>query len=133
MSKSNGVWTVTIDNSAGAGKDISQDIVSVQVSTPRGMQDVTSVAATNNERLALLIDGKFTLSGVWDSAADLAHAVFSTITSSTATRTCVFALPGSKTLTMECLLSDYQVSMSGGATTWTVNGELAASTAFGWT
>jgi hypothetical protein len=133
MAKTAGVWSVTIDNASGTGKNISQDVLTVSVDTPRGMADVTSVSSSNNERLALLIDGKFSLSGIWDSDADLAHAVLSTVSSSTVTRTCVFALPGSKTLTMECLLSNYAVSMADGKTAWSCDGVLAAATAFGWT
>lgn len=133
MAKSTGTISVTIDNSSNAGKDLSLDILSVTTSTPRTHVDVTSVGAAAMERLATLIDGKATLKGQWDSDANLAHAVLSTMTSSTATRTCVFVYPGSKTLTMECYIEDYQLDYSAGNCQWSVSLVLADGVAPAWT
>lgn len=132
MAKVAGAWTITVDDADGSGQDISNDVGSVDVDTPRTLVDVTGVDKTANERLATLIDGTVTLSGFYNAAANKSHAVFSTVTSDTDTRTCVFGLPGSQTLTMEMLCTNYALKYQNGQTTWTVNLQLANGTAPAW-
>jgi len=140
LTKASGLTTsVTVDNAAGAGKDISNDITSFNVSTPRGVQDITGLDKSAVERILLRADGNISMTGVYNaSTADKSHDVFKSIptqsgTGTGATRTVVIVYPGTKTLTMECVLTDYQVSMGAdGSLTWTVPGQLADGTAPTW-
>ena len=140
MTKASGLTTsVTVDNAAGAGKDISNDITSFNVSTPRGVQDITGLDKSAVERILLRADGNISMTGVYNaSTADKSHDVFKSIptqsgTGTGATRTVVIVYPGTKTLTMECVLTDYQVSMGAdGSLTWTVPGSIADGVAPTW-
>lgn len=130
---------MTVDDAAGAGKDISNDITSFDVSTPRGVQDITGLDKSAVERLLLLADGQITMNGVYNaSTADKSHDVFKTVptqsgTGTGATRTIVIVYPGTKTLTMECVLTDYQINRAAdGSLTWTVPGQIANGTAPTW-
>ena len=132
MAKSTGITTsLTIDNAAGAGQDISNDVTSVTTNTPRGLQDVTGLDKAAMERLLLLSDGTITVNGVHNSA--LSHTVFSTLHSSDATRTVVIGYP-SATLTMEMVISEYSLNRAqDGSLTYTANLSLANGTAPAWT
>lgn len=140
MTKASGLTTsVTVDDAAGAGKDISNDITSFNISTPRGVQDITGLDKSAVERILLRADGNISMNGVYNaSTADKSHDVFKTVptqsgTGTGSTRTVVIVYPGTKTLTMECVLTDYQVSMGAdGSLTWTVPGSLASGTAPTW-
>jgi hypothetical protein len=126
--------TVTIDDNAGTGRDLSNDITNFEIATPRGTQDVTGVDKYAMERLLLLADGSATFNGVFNDAANRAHAVFSTIPSSAAVaRTVVIAVSG-QTLTMEMLLTDYPLTRAAsGELTFAVPGSLSDGTAPAWT
>ena len=91
------------------------------------------------ERILLRADGTISINGVFNaSTADKSHDVFKTVptqsgTGTGSTRTVVIVYPGSKTLTMECILTDYQLSMGAdGSLTYTVPGSLANGTAPTW-
>lgn len=139
MAKVSGLTTsVTVDDAAGAGQDLSNDILSFNVSTPRGVQDITGLDKSAVERLLLRADGTISMNGVFNSATSKSHDVFKTVptqsgTGTGSTRTVVIVYPGPKTLTMECVLTDYQLSMGAdGSLTWTVPGSLANGTAPAW-
>lgn len=140
MTKVSGLTTsVTVDDASGAGKDISNDITSFNVSTPRGMQDITGLDKSAVERILLRADGEIQMNGVFNaSTADKSHDVFKTVPTQSgsgtgSTRTVVIVYPGTKTLTMECILTDYSLSMGNdGALTWTVNGSIANGVAPAW-
>jgi hypothetical protein len=137
MAKGSGAGiTVTVDNASGSGKAISNDITSIDIGTPSGVQDVTAVDKSAVERILLLRDGTITLNGVFNPAADMSHAVLSTCVSSIVTRTVVIVYPGTPTatLTMEVLFTDYQLKRGeDGSLTWTAPGQLANGTAPAWT
>ena len=133
MAKEAPALTVTVDNSAGSGKNISNDITSVTMDTPRGLIDVTGLDVASFERLAGLGDGTVTLNGVFNDAADKSHAIFKDIATSAAIRT-VLLLRSGQLLTMEILFTSYNVNRgTDGGLTWTATGQLAAVTSFGWT
>lgn len=139
MAKVTGITTsVTVDDAAGSGNDLSNDITNFSVSTPRGMQDITGLDKSAVERILLRADGTVTLNGVFNSAANKSHDTFKTIPTQSgsgtgSTRTVVIVYPGTKTLTMECILTDYQVTMGNdGALTWSVPGSIANGTAPTW-
>lgn len=136
MAKVSGLTTsITVDDSGGTGRDISNDVTSFNVSTPRGSQDITGLDKSAVERLLLRADGNITITGVFNSASNKSHDVFKTVPTQagTTTRTVVIVYPGSITLTMEMVFTDYSVPMAAdGSLVWTATGELANGTAPTW-
>lgn len=101
MAKESGLGaSVTIDDSGGSGRDISNDITNFSISTPQGLQDITGVDKSAMERLILLSDGSFSLTGVFNDASNMIFDVFKT---RTGTRTVVMVHSG-QTLSMEMLI-----------------------------
>lgn len=138
MAKESGIgMTVTVDAADGTGDDLSNDITSVQISTPRGMQDITGLDKSAIERLLLLADGTITLNGVFNDAADKSHVALKTIptqasTGTGSTRTIVIAISG-QTLTIECVGQDYNLNRAqDGSLTWTATFLQANGTAPTW-
>lgn len=139
MAKVSGLTTsLTVDDAAGTGRDISNDVTSFNFNTPRGVQDITGLDKSAMERLLLRADGTFTINGVFNSASNASHDVFKTVPTQSgsgtgSTRTLVAVFPGTKTMTAELVLTDYSVSMGDdGSLTWSVPGSLANGTAPTW-
>ena len=133
MPKETGIaMTVTVDDSSDAAKDISNDVNSITFDTPRGVIEVTGVDVASIERLAGLADGTVTINGTFNDAANKSHDVFKDIATNTAIRTVAIAISG-QTLTMEILFTSYALNRgTDGALGYTATGQLAATTAFGW-
>lgn len=134
MAKESGlaIAGLTIDNSAGSGQDIRNDVTNFQFSTPRAVQDVTGVDKSANERLLLLADFSITLNGVFNDAANRAHAVFKTVSSTSVNRTVALDISG-QTLSTECVFTDYNLTRAAsGELTWTAPGALADGTVPTW-
>lgn len=124
--------TVTVDDSAGSGKDISNDITSFSFNTPRGSQDITGLDKSAMERLLLLADGKVTINGVFNDATNKSFDVFKTVPTTSVSRTVVILVSG-QTLTMEMNFTDFSMNRGAdGSLTWTATGELANGTAPTW-
>lgn len=119
-------FAVTVDDSAGAAKVISNDVGSLQFATPRGVQDVTGVDLSAIERQLLLADFSVTLTiPAFNDAADHAHVVFKTVSSSSVARTTTLALSG-QSIAPEVLYTDYQLARGqDGSLVSTVPGVLA--------
>jgi len=111
MSKESGLgWTTfSVDNAAGSAKDIRNDCTSLNFATPRGVQDITGLDKSAFERLLLLADFTCEAGGVFNDAADRAHPVLSTASSSNTIRTVSIVVSG-QTLTNECVLTDYSMA-----------------------
>ncbi len=125
MAKASGLGqtTLSVDTSAGTPTDIRNNITNWQLSTPRGVQDVTGVDKSANERLLLLADVSVTYNGVFDAASS--HLVFRTVPSTSVARTCTNTVNG-VTLAFEALFTDYQLSRSdSGELTFSAPGALA--------
>lgn len=133
MAKTTGLAsTITVDDSSGTARDISNDVNSFNFGTPKGVQEVTGVDKSAMERLLLVVDGTVTLNGTFNTAANKSHDVFKTVTSTSVNRT-VAITTGGATLTMECLFSDYAVTRGAdGSLTWTTTGVLADGVAPVW-
>jgi len=132
MAKASGLGqtTLSVDTSAGTPTDIRNDVTNWQMATPRGVQDVTGVDKSANERLLLLADGSVTLNGVFNATGS--HLVFRTVPSTSVARTTTQTVNG-VTLAMELLYSDYQLSRSdSGELTWSAPGSLADGTVPTW-
>lgn len=127
MAKASGLgWTtLSVADASASSQDLRNDITELDFSTPRAVQDTTGIDKSAHERLLLLADYSINLKGVWDSAANKAHAVFSTIPSTSVIRaiTCVV---NAATLSPNVYLTDYALARSAtGELTWTVPGQLA--------
>lgn len=104
MVKESGLgMTVSIDDSAGVLKDLSNDISDLSFSTPQGLQTVTGLDKSAVERLILLSDGSVQITGpAFNDATDHFWAVFKT---RTGVRTVTILISG-QTLSMEMLIED---------------------------
>lgn len=121
--------TVAVTDAGAVLRTISLDITNYTFTTPRGLEDITGVNKFANERLLLLVDFTVTLNGTFDPDANLSHSVFSTVTSTSVTRSVSLAPTAVTTtpiLTVNCVLTDYQITRANtGELTWQVPGSLA--------
>ena len=133
MAKQSGLGdAVLVDDSAGTPRDLSTDITSYEIGNSQNLLDATSISKSAMERIIGLGDVTISLSGVFDAATNMAHDVFKTIASTTATRTTVLAISG-QSLTNECFFTDYALSRaSDGSLTYTSTGVLSNGTVPTW-
>jgi len=133
MAKEGGLgFSVAVDDSAGTPRTISNDITNLTIATPRGVQDVTGVDKSAMERLVLLADMSFTPNGVFNDAANMSHAVFKTVPSTSVLRTTTLSISG-QTLAGELLYTDYSFNRGqDGSFTWSAPGVLADGTVPTW-
>ena len=135
MAKQSGLGDYfAVDNSAGSLKDISNDVTGLGVNIAQNLIDITGIDKSAMERLIALGDGSFTVSGVFNSAANMSHAVFST---RTGTRTVDYKIGGNTQgnpyLTMECLVDGYNLTRgSDGSLTFTAGLQLQSGTTPTW-
>ncbi|GGU13288.1 hypothetical protein [Streptomyces violascens] len=135
MAKSSGLgWTTaSVDDASGTPQAIKNDFTHLQFATPRAVQDITGIDKSAMERLLLLADFSITFSGVFNGAANMSHDVFKTVPSTSVTRTVTLTV-NSKTLTNECLFTDYPLTRAdSGELTFTAPGVLADGTVPTWT
>ncbi len=121
---------VKVADASGTSQTISNDVTNYQFSTPRAVQDVTGVDKSANERIMLLADYSVTLNGVFNTAANMSHAVLSTIPSTSVSRAVeldpIGTTTGNPKLAVNCILTDYQLTRSNtGELTWQAPGSLA--------
>lgn len=134
MAKETGLgWTtLSVDDAAASPQAIKNDITNFQFATPRGVQDTTGVDKSAFERLLLLADFSITLNGVFNDAANMSHAVFKTVPSTSVARTVTLTHSG-QTLANETLFTDYALTRAqSGELTWTAPGVLADGTVPTW-
>lgn len=127
ISKASGLsWTtLSVDDASSMQQAIVNDFTNLQFATPRAVQDVTGIDKAAFERLLLLADFSITLTGVFNGAANMSHAVFSTISSTSVPRLITMVV-NSKTLAPTCVLTDYALTRAtGGAFTFSVPGALS--------
>jgi hypothetical protein len=135
MPKETGLgWSaLSVDDSGGTPRDIRNDITNFQFATPRAVQDATGIDKSAFERLLLLADFSITNNGVFNDAANQAHAVFSTVPSTSVARTTTITVSG-QTLAPEVLYTDYALTRAqSGELTWTAPGVLTGGTVPTWT
>jgi len=127
MAKTSGLgWTtLSVDDATNTQQAIKNDFTNLDFATPRAVQDVTGIDKSAIERILLLADFTLNLNGVFDPAANFAHAVFSTIPSTSVSRLVTIVVNG-KTMAPTLLLTDYQITRAtNGALTFKVPGSLA--------
>lgn len=138
MAKTSGLGSVVkVDDSSDSLQTISNDITNYSFTTPRGTQDITGVDKSAHEMLLLLADFTITMNGVFNTAANMSHAVFSTIPTNSSNRGVQLNPLGTTTglpqLPCECILTDYQITRANtGELTWQVPGQLADGTVPTW-
>jgi hypothetical protein len=106
-----GMTTLSVDDATGTPRDIRNDVTNFDIATPRATQDVTGVDKSAMERLLLLADASGTLTGVVNPSANRAHAVLSTVSSTSVNRTITMTV-GGVTLANECVITDYALKRS---------------------
>lgn len=139
MAKQTGIpGRLIVDDAGGTPRTITNDVNSIGLSTPRGVQDVTGLDKAGIERLLLRADGQLTINGAGlNPAVNQAHDVFKSVPSTSVIRTVTYDPSGIGTgaprLTMEMMFSDYAVNVGAdGAITWVATGQLADGTAPTW-
>ena len=137
MAKESGLAsTLSVDDSGGTLRDISNDVTSVTINTPSGVQDVTGLDKSAMERLLLLGDGSGTINGVFNDAATTgSHTVlknYRTILAGQVGRTLTFAVSG-QTLSMEVILTSYDLNRApDGSLTFSAPFQLSNGTVPAW-
>jgi hypothetical protein len=118
---------ISVADASSAAQIITNDVTDFQLSTPRAIQDITGVDKLAHERLLLLADVSLSLKGVFNSAANLSHAGFKTIPSTSVIRATIIT-PTSSTppfLSFNAFYSDYAITRAAaGELTWDVKGDL---------
>jgi hypothetical protein len=136
MAKESGLgMSVSVDDSAGTPRDISNDVTSVDIRTPSNTQDVTGLNKSAIERLLLLADAEVVLKGVFNDAANMSHTVlknYRTLKAGEVGRTVAIVISG-QTLSMEILFENYDLTRAAdGSLVWSATGKLADGTVPAW-
>lgn len=136
MAKTTGLGaTVLVDDASSAAQTISNDLTEFSFSTPRAQQDITGVDKSAHERLLVLADGSYSLKGVFNTAANMSHAVFKTVPSTSVNRNIKIEPTSGSTpyMTMLCVVEKYDIARSAdGHLTWDVSAQLADGTVPTW-
>jgi len=110
MAKESGLgMALAIDDSGGSARTISNDITNFDFAIPRGVQDITGIDKSANERLLLLADFSITVNGVFNDASNQSHDVFKTVSSTSVARTKTITV-SSQTLATESFYTDYALT-----------------------
>ncbi len=125
MPKESGLgWTkLDVDEQASpfAAKDIMGDITNLDISIPRGSQDVTGLDQSAMDRLQLLADAQIGMNGVFNDASDKSHKILSTLSGTGLTDTIrtITATISGQSLPGEYFLQDYILTRAAsGEFTW---------------
>ena len=125
MAKVSGLTTsVTV-----ASNDISNDVLSINVDTPYGVQDITGLDKSAVERIMLRADCTGTINFAYNTASNRSHATLKTPGS----KTFVIGYPGA-TLTFTAVTTNYALNMGAdGSLLGSCNFSLSSGTAAAWT
>lgn len=128
MAKESGIgMTLTV-----ASNNIANDVKSLDVATPREVQDVTGLNSAAVERILLLADASVDLNGVFNDASTMSHATLKTAATASAGVAVAIGLSG-QTLTMTMVQTDYALSRGDdGSATWKAPFALSSGTAPAW-
>lgn len=133
MAKETGLgWTeLNVDDEGAVARDLRASTTNFDFATPMNTQEVTGVDKYAMERLGLLKDFSGTMNGVFNPAANDAHAVYSGNTRIARDMELVIS---SQSLVNNVLLTDYALTRAaGGEFTWQVPFSLADGTEPNWT
>jgi hypothetical protein len=136
MAKQTGLGDyLSVDDSGGTVRDISNDIGDWGINIPQELVDTTGLDKSARERITGMSDGDVTLNGFFNAASNKSHDVFKT---RTGTRTFDLRIGGNSSsnpkLAMEMVIANYSVTRgTAGAMTWTATLNLADGTVPAWT
>jgi hypothetical protein len=128
--------TISLEDSSLSAQTISNDVTEFSMATPRAVQDTTGVDKSAHERLQLLADCTFSLKGVYNAAANMSHAVLSSMSSTSVQRAAVVTPTASEYpfLGANVYVASYDVSRPAtGELTWASELQLADGTTPAWT
>jgi hypothetical protein len=132
MAKTSGLGaTIIIADAGGTPRTISNDFTDFTLAMPVALQDTTGVDKYAHEKLPLLRDLTMQFKGVCNFAANMSHAVLSTVTTGAGAverATSVYPTSNNSTpvLAANLLFSNYDVARgNGGELTFSSNGSLA--------
>jgi hypothetical protein len=129
MAKEAGTGWTTLTVSTN---DIKNDVTSLDIATPREVQNVTGLDKLAIERLLLLADGSVDMKGVFNDAALKSHVTFKDVATTSASKATALAVSG-QTLSMNLMYTDFKYSRGDdGSLTWSAPGVLADGTAPAW-
>ena len=125
MAKVSGLTTsVTI-----ASNDISNDVTSINLDTPYGVQDITGLDKSGFERMLLRGDVQMTLTCAFNTTASMSHAALKTPGS----KACVIGF-ATTTATFTAVQTDYQLNLGAdGSLVITAPFALSSGTVCAWT
>jgi hypothetical protein len=135
MAKQSGLGDLlTIDDSGGTARNISNDVVDYGINIAQELIDTTGLDKSAKERITGMSDSDVSVNGVFNSASNMSHDVFKT---RTGTRTVLLQVGGSSggnpQLTMEMQINSYNLTRgTDGALTWSVGLNLASGTVPAW-
>ena len=131
MAKETGItMALSVDDSGGTERAISNDITDFDFATPRNPMDVTGLDKSAFERLLLLADFSITINGVFNDGSNLSHDVFKTVPSTSVARDTKIVVSGQTLGTTPggvlTFFTDYAFTRAAtGELTWTAPGVLA--------
>ena len=136
MAKTSGLGaTVIVDDASSVAQTITNDVNDFSFQTPRAVYDTTGVDKSAKERLLGLADSSFALNGTFNTAANMSHAVFKTVPSTSVNRNIKIEPTSGATPFLSCLcaVSSYDISRPAtGELKWAVKAELADGTVPTW-
>ena len=98
-------WTsFAVDDSGGTARELDGHITQANMSTTRGIQDITPLSASARSTLQLLADHQDTFTALFDDASNVSFDVLKTVGSATGARTITRTHSG-QTLATESNLS----------------------------
>ncbi len=130
-------WTAcTVDGADGAADTIVNDVLSLTLSIPRGMADVTGLDKSGHEQLLLLGSASLGLSGVFNDASGQSHDTFQTVPTTSVARTVTLTISAQNFATPtapEMVPTDYALSRAAdGSFTWSVPLVISDGVAVSW-
>lgn len=131
MAKESGLgWTTTSDPAVGGSpNDVSNDVLSLTLATPKAVQDITGLDKSAHERLTLLADFSCNLTVAFNDASNRAFATFKAVEGP---KSLSNAISG-QTLAVEALQTDFGFNRgAGGEVTNTVPFVLQSGTVPAW-
>lgn len=128
---------IQITDSGSVARDLSNDLTDFTLNTSRGEQSITGLDKSAMERLLLLADVKFTAKGVYNSAANKSHAVFTGLIQAAVASSTIIDLPpatsGAPRLTVSLVWSEFSYNRGANSElTFSVTGSLSDGTVPTW-
>ena len=112
MAKQSGLGDyLAVDDSSGSARDISDNVISLEIGQPQNLLDVTTLSKSAIERIIGLRDCTVSITGVFDSASNKIHDVFKTPTGSRTVTYCIGGNSGGNPkLEFEANVNEYNIS-----------------------